>query len=42
MNIRSVTAPECGKTDCIHRDAYRRLPNIDGGLGLCLNLKGGD
>ena len=24
--------PECGKTDCIHRDAYRRLPNIDGGL----------
>ena len=34
--------PECGKTDCIHRDAYRRLPNIDGGFGLCLNLKGGD
>ena len=28
------------KEDCIHRDAYRRLPEIDGGLGLCPNLKG--
>lgn len=32
--------PECDKEDCIHRDAYRRLPEIDGGLGLCPNLKG--
>ena len=31
---------ECDKKDCIHRDAYRRLPKIDGGLGLCPNLKG--
>ena len=31
---------ECDKEDCIHRDAYRRLPEIDGGLGLCPNLKG--
>lgn len=31
---------ECNKADCIHRDAYRRLPEIDGGLGLCPNLKG--
>ena len=31
---------ECDKADCIHRDAYRRLPEIDGGLGLCPNLKG--
>lgn len=30
----------CMKEDCIHRDAYRRLPEIDGGLGLCPNLKG--
>ena len=30
----------CDKADCIHRDAYRRLPEIDGGLGLCPNLKG--
>lgn len=29
----------CMKEDCIHRDAYRRLPEIDGGLGLCPNLK---
>lgn len=32
--------PACDKTDCIHKNAYRRLPEIDGGLGLCLNLKG--
>lgn len=31
---------ECDKAECIHRDAYRRLPEIDGGLGLCPNLKG--
>ena len=31
---------ECDNEDCIHRDAYRRLPEIDGGLGLCPNLKG--
>lgn len=28
------------KEECPHRDAYRRLPEIDGGLGLCPNLKG--
>lgn len=28
----------CDRADCIHRDAYRRLPKIDGGLGLCPNL----
>lgn len=33
---------ECDKADCIHRDAYRRLPEIDGGLGLCPNLKESD
>lgn len=27
------------KDDCIHRDAYRRLPEEIGGLGLCKNLK---
>ena len=32
--------PECNETDCIHREAYRRVPRIDGGLGLCPNLKG--
>lgn len=35
--------PECSrKENCIHHDAYRRLPEIDGGLGLCPNLKEGD
>ena len=27
------------KADCIHFGAYRRVPEIDGGLGLCPNLK---
>lgn len=31
---------ECKRENCIHRDAYRRLPKIDGGLNLCPNLKG--
>lgn len=31
--------PHC-KKNCIHQGAYRRLPEIDGGLGLCPNLKG--
>ncbi len=31
---------ECDKASCIHRDAYRRLPEIDGGLVLCtLNIR---
>ena len=35
--------PECDKKEkCIHHDAYRRFPEIDGGLGLCPNLKNGD
>ena len=29
----------CDKKDCIHRNAFRRVPGIDGGLGLCPNLK---
>ena len=30
---------QCDKKDCIHREAFRRVPVIDGGLGLCPNLK---
>lgn len=30
---------QCDKENCIHREAYRRVPKIDGGLGLCPNLK---
>lgn len=29
---------EC-KKECIHREAYRRMPEEVGGLGECLNLK---
>lgn len=32
--------PECTRKNCSHREAYRRVPEIDGGLGLCPNLKG--
>lgn len=32
--------PECKKEECPHRGAIRRVPVIDGGLGLCPNLKG--
>ena len=31
--------PKCERDDCIHRNAFRRVPKIDGGLGLCPNLK---
>lgn len=30
--------PDCNNENCIHRNAYRRMPEIDGGLGLCPNL----
>jgi transposase-like protein len=30
--------PDCTRENCIHRGAYRRVPEIDGGLGLCPNL----
>ncbi len=30
---------KCSKTDCIHREAFRRVQKIDGGLGLCPNLQ---
>ena len=34
--------PDCDKrNDCVHFQAFRRVPMIDGGLGLCPNLKEG-
>lgn len=32
---------QCSKEECIHRNAFRRVPETDGGLGLCPNLKEG-
>lgn len=29
----------CDRQGCVHRDAFRRLPENEGGLGLCYNLK---
>lgn len=31
--------PNCDKKECPHREAFRRVPHIDGGLGLCPNLE---
>lgn len=33
---------KCSRKDCVHRGAYRRMPRIDGGLGLCPNLTDDD
>ena len=30
----------CIRDGCPHRDAFRRVPFVDGGLALCPNLKG--
>lgn len=29
---------KCNKENCIHREAFRRMPRVDGGLSLCPNL----
>lgn len=29
---------KCNKENCIHREAFRRVPKVDGGLSLCPNL----
>lgn len=29
----------CRRDDCPHRNAFRRVPFVDGGLALCPNLK---
>lgn len=29
---------KCNDKECLHRNAFRRLPKADGGLGLCPNL----
>lgn len=31
--------PDCKKENCPHRNAFRRVPAVDGGLSLCPNLK---
>ena len=41
-SIRNVIVQNVKKEDCIHRGAYRRVPEIDGGLRLCPNLNGKD
>jgi hypothetical protein len=31
--------PHCNRKECIHRDAYRRMPKEVGGLELCPKFK---
>lgn len=31
--------PDCNREDCVHRESYRRIPRIDGGLALCPRLQ---
>lgn len=39
---KACYCPDCDKKDdCIHSKAFRRMPVIDGGLGLCPRLKEG-
>lgn len=33
--MKCYDCPTCTRPDCIHRDAYRRLPRNVGGLDLC-------
>ena len=33
-----IDCTSCDRTDCIHRDAFRRYPKAFGGLGLCPKL----
>lgn len=35
---RKCYCPDCDRKNCSHREAYRRVPVMDGGLGLCPNL----
>lgn len=35
---KAIQCCNCDKEDYPHREAYRRVPHIDGGLGLCPNL----
>ncbi len=37
--FKACDCTECSKQECKHRKAFRRVPEIDGGLGLCPNLK---
>ena len=36
--FQKCNCTQCDKENCVHRGAFRRVPRIDGGLGLCPNL----
>lgn len=38
LDFASCNCAKCDKK-CVHNNAYRRLPEVIGGLGLCENLE---
>lgn len=34
----SCYCPDCDKADCLYRNNFERVPEIDGGAGLCPRL----
>ena len=39
--FKKCNCSECDRENCIHREAFRRMPVEVGGLGLCPTLKTG-
>jgi hypothetical protein len=39
-DVEECDCSKCESESCPHRGAFRRLPRIIGGLGLCPNLAG--
>jgi hypothetical protein len=38
IEVTECDCSKCAKDECNHRNAYRRLPSIIGGLGMCPHL----
>lgn len=38
--FQACDCTRCSRDACPHREAYRRVPFVDGGLALCPNLRG--
>lgn len=38
--FQACDCTRCSREGCPHREAYRRVPFVDGGLALCPNLRG--
>lgn len=38
--FQACDCTRCNREECPHREAFRRVPFVDGGLALCPNLRG--